>query len=810
MIKKNIIKIIELINLSDNELITFSKINVLSLSLTEMQAIQKYFKKLNRNPTDIEIETIAQTWSEHCKHKTLTGIIEYTELIPVHNSTYCTKKKIYNNLLKETIFKASIELNKKWCLSIFNDNAGIIEFDSNYGVAFKVETHNHPSALEPYGGAATGMGGVIRDILGVGLGAKPLANTDVLCFGSPNTKAISAGMHSPKRIMKGVISGIRDYGNRMGIPTVNGAVYFNDGYVANPLIYCGCMGIIPKNKIYKKVSPGDLILLVGGKTGRDGIHGATFSSTKLDKTSDVNAVQIGNPIIEKKVLDTLLKARDLNLYNSITDCGAGGLSSAIGELGEFYGAIINLDKIPLKYQGLKPWEIWISEAQERMVLVVHPDNKHKIKKVFEEEDVEAVFIGHFKNDKKLTLMYNKEIIANLDMTFLHNGIPKSMKTAVYKIKLEIIQRQFKMSNIEISKTIKALLSNVNCCSREWIVHQYDYEVQGHTIIKPLHYENNFKQYSHNDAAVIYPYTIVEKTQKGIVLSCGFTPQYGEKDTYYMAASSIEESLRNAISVGGSLQRIALLDNFCWGNPNDHEILGSLVRATKACYDMSKEFEVPFISGKDSLNNEYSINNVKYSIPPALLISSIGVVEDINKTVTMGLKRSENKIFLLGLTRNELGASMLFNIKNIKDGIVPKVYPKESKMIMTKIHTAMEQNLILSCHDCAEGGLLLALIEMTFASHNLGVNINLDKVGLEYPSMTGSEILFSESNGRFIIEIDYKNEIKFKQLFKDVMYCYEIGYVTKKDRIIIHSKKHNIIINENIEELFDIWQKTINW
>ncbi|MDR0890938.1 MAG: hypothetical protein LBM05_02310, partial [Endomicrobium sp.] len=393
-INSNLVKIIKFLDLSNDELIKFSKNNVLSLALNEMQAIQNYFKTLNRNPTDIEIETIAQTWSEHCKHKTLTWIINYTELSQTedynHNLIYTKTYKSFNNLLKDTIFKAAKELNKDWCLSIFQDNAGIIEFDMNNGVAFKVETHNHPSALEPYGGAATGIGGVVRDILGVGLGAKPLANTDVLCFGKPNAKS-PIGVHSPKRIMEGVIAGIRDYGNRMGIPTVNGAVYFNNGYIANPLVYCGCMGIIPKSKINKKVNTGDLILLVGGKTGRDGIHGATFSSTKLDKTSDVNAVQIGNPIIEKKVLDTLFKARDLNLYNSITDCGAGGLSSAIGELGEFYGAIINLDKIPLKYQGLTPWEIWISEAQERMVLVVHPDNKHKIKKVFEEEDVEAVF-----------------------------------------------------------------------------------------------------------------------------------------------------------------------------------------------------------------------------------------------------------------------------------------------------------------------------------------------------------------------------------------------------------------------------------
>jgi phosphoribosylformylglycinamidine synthase len=812
MIKKDIIKIIEIIHLSNDELMNLSKINVLSLSLDEMHAIQEYFKKLNRNPTDVEIETIAQTWSEHCKHKTLTGVIEYIELTPTgsNSDTHQATKVVYNNLLKETIFKAARELNKDWCLSIFSDNAGIIEFDSAYGVAFKVETHNHPSALEPYGGASTGIGGVIRDILGVGLGAKPLANTDVLCFGPPYAKAISIEMHSPKRIMKGVISGIRDYGNRMGIPTINGAVYFNNGYIANPLVYCGCMGIIPKTKIYKKVSPGDLILLIGGKTGRDGVHGATFSSIQLDQNSNVNAVQIGNPIIEKKILDTMLKARDLNLYGSVTDCGAGGLSSAIGELGEHLGAIVHLDKVPLKYNGLKPWEIWISEAQERMVLVVPEKNKDAIKKIFDEEDVESVFIGTFKKDKKLTLMYHKKIVADLDMMFLHNGIPKPTMLAKYKIKLDIIQKPLHMTDAEIVQVIKLLLADINCCSREWLIRQYDYEVQGQTVIKPISFKNNFELFGPSDAAVISPYTLIKDTKKGIVLSCGLSPQYGNNDVYYMATSAIEESLRNAVAVGGNISKIALLDNFCWGNPNDCKTLGSLVRAIKACYDMSKQFGVPFISGKDSLNNEYSIHNKQYSITPVLLISAIGIIDNVNKTVTMSLKQNGNKIFLLGCTRNELGGSMLFNVKKLQGGIVPRVYPQESKMIMQKIYEAINLNIIKACHDCAEGGLLISIIEMTFASQDLGANINLDAIGTDVSTMTASEILFSESNGRFIVEIDSNDELQFRNIFKDIPCCYEIGYVNNKNSIIIESKKNKIKINENITGLFKIWEKAISW
>jgi len=806
-------KVIEVLNLSDEQLIELSKKNVLSLSLEEMKAVQSYFKKLKRNPSDVEIETIAQTWSEHCKHKTLTGIIEYTEEREGEKT-----KKTYNNLLKETIFKATVELNKKWCLSVFKDNAGIIEFDLENGVAFKVETHNHPSALEPYGGSATGIGGVIRDILGVGLGAKPLANTDVFCFGDFGIEAskIPEGVHHPKRIMKGVVSGVRDYGNRMGIPTVNGAICFDDGYTANPLVYCGTMGIIPKDKIYKEVKPGDLILVVGGKTGRDGIHGATFSSVELDKESDVSAVQIGNPIIEKKVLDTMIKARDLNLYRAVTDCGAGGLSSAVGELGSKTGAVVYLDKVPLKYDGLRPWEIWISEAQERMVFAVPPEHKEEIIEVFEKENVEAVCIGEFTNEGKLTLLYNDEVVTSVDMEFLHEGVPKPVKRAVYKMKEEKIQEPVKMNSSEISISLKALLADLNVCSREWIVRQYDHEVQGQTIIKPLQ-GNNIEISGPGDAAVIFPYTVVKDTKRGIVLSNGLNPQYGKINPYKMAASAIEEALRNAVAVGADIRRISLLDNFCWGNPNDPEILGSLVCAAKACYKISKAFDIPFISGKDSLHNEYSIDGKKYSIPSALLISAMGVIENVENTITMPLKNDGNKIFVLGLTRNELGGSVFAKIKNICSGIVPDVYPKESKNVMEKIYQAVSENLIESCHDCSEGGIAVAVSEMAFSAGK-GVKIDIDAVKTSYvlkgkeeirEEMTPAEILFSESNGRFVVEVKSDNEEKFGKIFKGTAFS-EIGCVSNDKEVIFESKKNKVKIQEDFKVLLNSWRSTINW
>ncbi len=794
-------KTIEILNLSDKQLVELSRKNVLSLSLEEMKSVQNYFKKLKRNPTDVEIETIAQTWSEHCKHKTLTGIIEYSE-----DKNGKKHKRVYNNLLKETIFKATVELNKKWCLSVFKDNAGIIDFDAKNGVAFKVETHNHPSALEPYGGAATGIGGVIRDILGVGLGAKPLANTDVFCFGDPNTKAskVPEGMHHPRRIAKGVVSGVRDYGNRMGIPTVNGAVYFDDGYMANPLVYCGTMGIIPKNKIEKKVNPGDLVLVVGGRTGRDGIHGATFSSIQLDQESDVSAVQIGNPIVEKKVLDTLLKARDLNLYRGVTDCGAGGLSSAVGELGEKTGVKVQLEKVPLKYAGLSPWEIWISEAQERMVFAVPPKNKKKIIEIFKKEDVEAVVIGEFTNDQKLTLTYNGDKVADMDMKFLHDGVPKPVRPAVYKVKQEKKQKPVKMNAAKISKNIKAVLADLNVCSKEWIIRQYDHEVQGQTVIKPLQ-GNGIEVSGPGDAAVIWPYACVKGTKKGVVLSNGLNPQYGKINTYKMAASAIEEALRNAVAVGADVDKMSVLDNFCWGNPNKPEILGSLVRAANACYEMSKAFDVPFISGKDSLHNEYSIGDKKYSIPPALLISAMGVIENAANTVTMPFKQEGNKVFVLGITRNELGGSVLSNINKIKGGVVPDVYPNESRPLMKKVYEAINQGLIEACHDVSEGGIATAVSEMAFSAQK-GVKINVDAIKCK-EKMTAAEVLFSESNGRFIIEIKPENAAKVRKVFKGSVIS-EAGYVCDCGKIIFESVKDKIKVTEKPQILLNLWRNTI--
>ncbi|HQP11094.1 MAG TPA: phosphoribosylformylglycinamidine synthase subunit PurL, partial [Candidatus Omnitrophota bacterium] len=561
------------------------------------------------------------------------------------------------NLLKSTIVKATKEIDRKWCVSVFRDNAGVIEFDEDSNVCFKVETHNHPSALEPFGGANTGIGGVIRDVLGTGLGAKPICNTDVFCFAPPDTsfKQLPPGTLHPKRVMKGVVSGVRDYGNKMGIPTVNGAILFDERFIGNPLVYCGNIGIMPKDKVQKAACQGDRIVVAGGKTGRDGIHGATFSSGELTTESEVvssGAVQIGDPIQEKKVLDVLMQARDRDLYTAITDCGAGGLSSAVGEMGQVLGARVDLDKVPLKYQGLNYDEIWISESQERMVLSVNPSKVKDLLKVFSDENVEATVIGEFTGTKRLELFFHGKQVCDLSMEFLHDGNPKITKKAHWA------RPRIKTAKIsppkDLTPKLRQVLSHYNVCSKEWVIRQYDHEVQGASVIKPLVGVNCDGP---SDASVIAPKL---GRRKGLAVANGINVRYGMIDPFWMAASCIDEAVRQVVAVGGNPEKIAILDNFCWGNPDKPDRLGELVRCAQGCYYASVGYRTPFISGKDSLYNEYKDKNKSIAIPGAILISAIGIVDDVTKAVTMDFKRGGNLIYCVGKTRDELGGSIYWD------------------------------------------------------------------------------------------------------------------------------------------------------
>ncbi len=784
-------------DLDDAGLETLSKDKDLFLNLVEMKTIQEYYRKIGREPTDIELESLAQTWSEHCVHKTLKSAVDMTTNgEQIH----------FNNLLKETVFKATQELNKPWCISVFADNAGVVEFDDDSAVCFKVETHNHPSALDPYGGSATGIGGVIRDPMGTGMGARPIANTDIFCFGEPDKSLdeIPKGVLHPRRIMKGVVSGVRDYGNRMGIPTVNGAIYFDDRYMANPLVYCGNIGIMDKTKAFKHPQSGNLIVVVGGRTGRDGIHGATFSSGQMTheyETIFSHAVQIGNAITEKKMLDVLVQANQTGLYEAITDCGAGGLSSAVGEMGQDLGAEVDLEKVPLKYTGLNYTEIWISEAQERMVIAVKPENLEAIQEIFASENVESTVIGRFTNDKQLRLRYNGQQVGEMDMEFLHEGVPKYSRQAVWQ--RQVLGEPSLPEKDNYNDDLLKILSSYNVASKEWVIRQYDHEVQGGSVIKPLVGVANDGP---SDAAVILPKI---DSRRGLAISCGMNPLYGDIDPYWMALAGIDEAIRNLICVGGRMDRIALLDNFCWAKCTDPEVLGTLVRAAQACYDGAMAFQAPFISGKDSLNNEFVCEDgTVIRIPPTLLISAMSLVDDVEKCVTMDAKRPGNLLFVVGRTHNELGGSHYYKVHGQLGANVPRLDLSLAPRIAQRLAAAIAEGLVASCHDCSEGGLAVALAEMAFAG-GLGIEADLRGLPMSSDCSRTDAQLFSESNCRYIVEVTPENYDTFAKRMLNLPFG-QLGEVTTESKLVIRSGQGRNIVDANIEILKEAWQRTFDW
>jgi phosphoribosylformylglycinamidine synthase II len=721
--------------MDDAALVAASKSGQLSLSLAEMKSIRAHFAGLGRDPTDCELETLAQTWSEHCSHKTLKGKIEF-------------EGRTIDNLLRQTIFAATKALDLDWLVSVFSDNAGVVRFDDEWDVCFKVETHTHPSAIDPYGGSNTGLGGVIRDALGTGLGAKPIANTDVFCVAPPDLPAdrLPSGVLHPRRVLKGVVAGVRDYGNRMGIPTVNGALAVDPGYLANPLVFCGTVGVLPRGKAFKKVEPGDRIVSIGGRTGRDGIHGATFSSAELTGESESisgGAVQIGNAITEKMVLDVIVQARDRGLFRAITDCGAGGFSSAVGEMGAELGALVDLEKAPLKYQGLSYTEIWISEAQERMVLAVPPEHWPALEQLCASEHVEATDLGEFVPTGRLTLRYHGKVVADLSMDFLHGGRPTVVRSATFSPPRETPMEL--PGRADFTADLVGLLRHWDVCSKEWIVRQYDHEVQGRTVIKPLVGDRDDGP---GDASVILP---VRGSDRGLAIACGINPRYGRIDPYAMAACVIDEAIRNCVAVGAHPRRIALLDNFCWGNTERPETLGGLVLAAQACHDLAIAYKAPFISGKDSLNNEYTHEGKSLAIPATLLISAIGQVPDVRRCVTMDLKEAGNLVVLVGMTRNELGGSLWAATQGLEGGSVPGVIPALGNRIFRAVHMAISRGLVRSCHDLSEGGLAVALAEMAIAG-GLGARLSLRDVPCEDDAALDPVLLFSESPTRFLLEV----------------------------------------------------------
>jgi len=742
-------------NLNDVELLALSKDRRAALDLAEMQAIRDYCQKENRDLTDVEFETIAQTWSEHCVHKTFKAKVD----VEFGNQNSYE----IDSLIKTYLKSATDKINAPWVISAFVDNAGIIDFDDEFEISFKAETHNHPSAVEPFGGANTGVGGVIRDILGVS--AKPIANTDILCFGNQNVSfdKLPEGVLHPRRIMSGVVAGVQDYGNKIGIPTVNGAILFDEGYTANPLVFCGCVGIAPKGKHRKNPQVGDRVIVLGGRTGRDGLRGATFSSMTMDaQTGEVAgaSVQIGDPIVEKGLIDVIVQARDLGLYNDITDCGAGGLSSAVGEMASKIGCDVELKNVRLKYPGLAPWEIWLSEAQERMVLAVSSEKLSALQELCDTFDTELTDIGSFTGNQRLVVRYDGKVVLDIDNEFLHEGIPQRKLNAIVTESVSRSRDDALPITVDTKVALVKLLSHPNIASKSSVIRIYDHEIQGGTVVKPL---TGVEMDAPSDATVIKP--IGTRGKKGIVLSNGINPEYGKRDAYRMALAVIDEAIRNAVAVGADPERIAILDNFCWGDPKRPETMGSLVEAVRGCHDGALLFGAPFISGKDSLNNEYmGADGQRHAIPPTLLISALGMMDDVSKAITMDLKEAGNEIYVVGNFEPVFGGSHFGLVMGDVDDAIPDMHEITPK-VYKALHRAINAGLIRSAHDISEGGLAVAAAEMCIGG----------RLGIEADNLSARE-LFGETTGCLLVEIESKKLSRLEEIFKDLPYR-KLGKVT---------------------------------
>ena len=810
------------LDVSDEELMRISKEGVLALSLEEMKLIRSYLAKpetkaaraavgLSEKICDIELEALAQSWSEHCKHKIFSGDIHYEDATSGEKSTI-------NSLFDTFIRTPTSEIRQKmgandWCLSVFKDNAGVIRFNKDWSMVFKVETHNSPSALDPYGGALTGIVGVNRDPFGTGMGAKLVANTDVFCFASPfYDKPLPARLLHPKRIFEGVRTGVEHGGNKSGIPTVNGSLVFDDRFAGKPLVFCGTVGMMPalhhgKPSEDKKAMPGDIIVMTGGRIGKDGIHGATFSSEELNEGSPATAVQIGDPITQKKMFDCLLKARDRNLYRCITDNGAGGLSSSVGEMAEDTGGFeLHLDRAPLKYPGLQPWEIFISEAQERMTLAIPPEKLDEFMALCAKMDTEATVLGTYTDSGKFHILYNDKTISYLDMAFIHEGLPPMQMVA--KWEPPTYPEVQLPAQRDLGRDLKSLLASLNICSKEYVVRQYDHEVQGGSVVKPL---TGVANDGPSDAAVIRP---ILDSFEGLVVSHGICPRYSDIDAYHMAACAVDEAVRNAICVGGSLDLMAGLDNFCWCDPilsdktpDGPYKLAQLVRANRALAHLAKTYGVPCISGKDSMKNDYQMGDTKISIPPTLLFSVMAKIDDIRKAVTMDAKKAGDKVYVLGVTRDELGASEYATMLGLVGNTVPKVRENESLPRYRAVEKAIKDGLIASCHDCSDGGLGVALAETAFAG-GLGLDIDLRKVPAE--GVDNEEtLLFSESQSRFVVTVSPDKAAAFEATMGDTGWA-QIGTVTTEQTFVATDLSGAQTLNEPLAALKESWQETLNF
>ncbi len=807
------------LELSDQALTALSRDRVWALSLDEMHAIREHYRRsdislsreqfgLPKDPTDVELEVLAQTWSEHCKHKIFNAEINYRE----NQDQPKTIVSLFDTYIRgATQVVRARKGEKDICLSVFRDNAGVVRFNRDWSLVFKVETHNSPSALDPYGGALTGIVGVNRDPFGTGQGARLIFNTDVFCFASPFRKEpVPAGLLHPRRVLEGVRMGVEHGGNKSGIPTINGSVVFDERYLGKPLVYCGTAGLLPatihnRPGHEKKAVAGDRIFMVGGRIGKDGIHGATFSSEELHEGSPATAVQIGDPITQKRMTDFLLQARDEDLYHCITDNGAGGLSSSVGEMAcDTGGCNLDLTQAPLKYAGLAPWEILLSEAQERMTLAVAADRAERFIELAGRYQVEATDLGCFDDSGWFQVSDHGRIVALLQMEFLHEGLPR--------MRLEARWQESHISGIpdeplHHGDLLAAMLGRLNICSKEYWVRQYDHEVQAGSVLKPL---VGARDDGPSDAAVFRP---LLDSPEAVAVSHGICPRYSDLDTYHMAACAVDEAVRNAVCVGADPDEMAGLDNFCWCDPIESEKnpdgafkLGQLVRANQGLYDVCVAYGIPCISGKDSMKNDAVIEGVRISIPPTLLFSLVGKVPHVERSISMDFKKPGHLIYVLGTTRAHLGASEYYQQVGAAGGLVPQVRPQENLDLYRALHRAIQAGCIASCHDCSDGGLGVCVAESAF-SGDLGARLELNRAPKE--NLTRDDfLLYSETPGRMVVSLEPDKAQEFEKIMSGLPVA-AVGRVTQERNLTILGLSGKIIIDESIDRLKSAWMKPLD-
>lgn len=778
--------------LSSEELETLSRKMKLSLSVEDMEAIQKIFIEMDREPTDVELEVIAQTWSEHCKHRIFSADITHTA-----DGKTETIHSLFKTFIKKTSEK--IMANKPgFVLSAFTDNAGFIALDDQLSVCLKAETHNHPSAIEPYAGANTGLGGVIRDILGAGKGAKPIANLDVFCFGAPDTDPTTIqgkDVIHPLGIMRGVVHGVRDYGNRMGIPTTTGAIQFDPAYIYNPLVYCGTAGVIPQCDILKEMRPDLKIIVIGGRTGKDGLHGATFSSTGMGEASheeDQTAVQIGNPIEEKKTLDFILEARERGLIVFITDCGAGGFSSAAGEMLSETGGEIFLERAPLKEPGLVSWQIFLSESQERMVLAVEADKLPELQKLADTFQTELTVLGHSDDSGILKVWHDGNLVCSLDNSKLHEAPIKKLDSFFVPGEAKI---GHDWATNDISGDLERVISDFAVVSREPIIREYDHEVQGNTLLKPL---AGAESDAPQDASVI----AVDGSDKSMAMACSILPEWGKTDPYAMGTGTVDECVRQLILAGANPDKIALLDNFCMGNPEDPQELGRIVECIKGIAQAALDFQAPYVSGKDSFYNYFDTEYGAINVPVSFLCSGFGVVEENAHVRGSSLRRNDSILYLIGNTEDEMGGSVYARIQGVGDAKVPQTNCAKNFDLYKAYYAASCAGLVLSAHDISEGGLAVSAAEMAFSGKG-GLEIDLSALPTQEGWNNPIVGLFSESTGRILCEVNADLASAFEQMFQGFP-CARVGFATAKKELAFRFAGSEIV-RADLSRLKALWK-----